>query len=203
MKKHAQDLGVNADRVVLIGGSAGGHLALLAGYTPNHPRLDPPDITGDTSVRGVISYYGPSDLRVQFDRFNELPGLTGSTGVERVVMTYLEARFGFDVVPVHSLLPNFLGGTPSEVPEVYDLGSPSKHIGGHCPPTLLLQGAHDFRGMAPEVRNLYEALRGVGCSSFLLELPDTEHGFDLYKPQWSPAAQAATYVTERFLASLI
>jgi acetyl esterase/lipase len=68
---------------------------------------------------------------------------------------------------------------------------------------LLLQGAHDFSGVAPEVRKLYTTLTDAGCPAYLLELPDTEHGFDLYKPKWSPAAQAATYITERFLASLI
>ena len=202
MKTHAQDLGVDAGRIVLCGGSAGGQLALLAAYTPNHPRLDPADVTGDTSVRGVISYYGPADLLAQYERFNELPGLTERTAFERMVMRALEVRFGFAVIPVHGLLPGFLGGTPAEVPELYALGSPCNHFGSHCPPTLLLQGTHDFSGAAPQVRRLQAALNKAGCTSFLLELPGADHGFDLYKPRWSPAAQAATYVTERFLASL-
>lgn len=203
MKDHAHELGIEPDRILLMGGSAGGHLALLAGYTPNHPRLDPPDVSCDTSVRGIVSYYGPPDLVAQFDRFSELPGLTGKTRFERAFMSFLEFRFGFESVPVHRLLPEFLGGTPAQIPELYALGSPSDHIGGHCPPTLLLQGAHDFSGAAPEVRKLYTALRQAGQTAFLLELPDTEHGFDLYRPKWSPAAQAATYVVERFLASLV
>ena len=203
MKANAGKLGLDARRIVLCGGSAGGQLALLAAYTPNHPRLDPVDLSGDTSVRGVISYYGPPDLTVQFDRFAELPGLSGRNRFERMVMRYLEARFGFAVVPVHGLLPGFLGGTPAQVPELYALGSPCSHLDRHCPPTLLLQGAHDFSGAAPQVRKLYAALKGLGCPAFLFELPGTEHGFDLYKPRWSPAAQAATYVTERFLSSLV
>jgi acetyl esterase/lipase len=40
MKEHAPNLGIRSDRIILMGGSAGGHLALLAGYTPNHPRFD-------------------------------------------------------------------------------------------------------------------------------------------------------------------
>jgi acetyl esterase/lipase len=201
MKNHAHELKIDPNRIVLMGGSAGGHLALLAGYTPNHPQLDPPDVTSDTSVCGIVSYYGPPDLVAQFDRFNELPGLTGKSNFERAFMAYLESRFGFEPVPVHRLLPEFLGGMPSQIPDLYAFGSPSNHIGQHCPPTLLLQGAHDFSGAVPEVRKLYTALRDAGQAAFLFELPDTEHGFDLYKPRWSPAAQAATYVTERFLAT--
>lgn len=203
MKQHSSSLGIRSERIILMGGSAGGHLALLAGYTPNHPKFDPPDLANDTSVYGVVSYYGPPNLRAQFERFAELPGLTGRTRVERIFMNYLETRFGFEPLSVHSLLPKLLGGTPAEVPELYDLGSPDSHIGTHCPPTLLLQGLHDFSGAAPEVSTLHHALRSVRCAAYLLELPDTEHGFDLYRPQWSPAAQSATYVTDRFLAALI
>ncbi len=202
MKRQAQDIGVHPDRVVLAGGSAGGHLALLAAYTPNHSRLDPADIRGDTSVRGVISYYGPADLRQQYDRFMELPGLSGKHRFERKFMTFLENRFEFEVLPVHDLLPSFLRGTPLDAPDIYDLASPCEHVNEQCPPTLLLQGTHDFSGVTPQVHHLHEALMKVGCSSFLMEFPDTEHGFDLYKPNWSPAAQAATFITERFLAHL-
>lgn len=203
MKQNAPNLGIRMDRIILMGGSAGGHLALLAGYTPHHSKFDPPDLANDTSVRGVVSYYGPPNLGAQFERFAELPGLTCKTKLERVLMNYLAVRFGFEPLPVHSLLPEFLGGTPAEVPERYELGSPTTYITQQCPPTLLLQGLHDFSGAASEVRKLHHGLKSVGCAVYLLELPDTEHGFDLYRPQWSPAAQAAAYVTERFLAALI
>ena len=202
MKNQSDDLKIDPNHIVLMGGSAGGQLALLAAYTPNHALLDPQDITSDTSVCAVVSYYGPPDLVAQFKRFNELPALNGSSKFERKFMSYLEYRFGFQPIPIHDLLPNFLGGSPSQIPDLYALGSPSQHIGLHCPPTLLLQGTHDFSGAAPEVRKLYEALKQAGQTVYLLELPDSDHGFDLYKPYWSPAAQAATYVTERFLAAI-
>ena len=202
IKSHSRELGIDPNRIVLMGGSAGGHLALLAGYTPNHPQLDPKDLNCDTSVCGVVSYYGPPDLIAQFNQFNKLPELTRKTKLERVFMSYLKSRFGFEPIPVSRLLPQFLGGTPSQVPDLYALGSISNHIGKQCPPTLLLQGLHDFSGAAPEVHKLYKALGEVGRTVFLLELDDTEHGFDLHRPQWSPAAQAATYTTERFLAQL-
>jgi acetyl esterase/lipase len=202
LKEHASAHAVRVDRLVLMGGSAGGHLALLAAYTPNHPELDPEDVFSDTSVHGVVSYYGPPDLLSLYHRFLEMPKLTGEKVHERGFMDYLEARFGFEVIPLHDLIPNLLGGTPDQVPELYRLGSPITHVSKHCPQTLLLQGEHDFSGITPDVRRLHEALLKSGCRSVYFQLPDTEHGFDLYRPRWSPPAQAATCVTERFLASL-
>jgi acetyl esterase/lipase len=203
MKQRSKELKVRDDQVVLMGGSAGGHLALVAAYTADNPRFEPPGLPASTSICAVVSYYGPTDLRAQFDRFGELPALTGKRRLERVFMQYLEARTGFQVIPVHSLLPSLMGGTPTDVPELYELASPDSYASGSCPPTLLLQGSHDFSGAAPQVIQLHESLLDAGAVSYFFELPDTEHGFDLYKPGWSPAAQAATYVTERFLASIV
>jgi acetyl esterase/lipase len=202
LKTQAGELGISAEKTVIAGGSAGGHLALLAAYTSNHLQLNPPGLEKDTAVAGVISYYGPTNLREQNNRFQELPGLTGKNRFERAFMGALEARFGFEPIPVHGLLPAFLGGTPDEVPDLYTLGSPLSHVGPSCPPTLLLQGLHDFSGAASQARNLYRSLKAAGCTACLIELPDCEHGFDLYKPGRSPAAQAATFVTERFLSNL-
>jgi acetyl esterase/lipase len=203
MKDHALDYAIDPDRVILMGGSSGGHLALLAGFTPNDPRFDPEDVLGDTSVCAIVSYYGSVDLTAQHERFMELPSLRGQRRLERFFMRYLEARFEFDIVPVDRLLPNVLGGTPAEVPEIYRIASPSEHVAKGCPPSLFLQGSHDFSGMASEALRLHQALCETGCRSIYLELHDTDHGFDLYKPKGSPAAQAATYITERFLRSLI
>jgi acetyl esterase/lipase len=213
MKASAAEYGVNPERIVLMGGSAGAHLALLAAYAPNHPQLQPTDIDTDTSVRAVVSYYGPPDLRALYDYFQTMYDnvLTSKTWLERPYIANWESRFrraghlppDAKFVDLVDLLPNVLGGTPDEVPEVYRLGSPINHIGPHCPPTLLLQGAHDMVGMAPDVRRLHRALRQAGATSVYVEFPSTEHGFDLILPKWSPAAQAATYDTERFLALMV
>lgn len=200
IKAHAAEYGVHPERVVLMGGSAGGHLALLAAYAPHHPQLDPADVDVDTSVRAVVSFYGPPDLRALYDRLWTLPAYRGKTRLGQQSVAYLEQRSGFAFTSPTDVLPDLLGGTPDEVPELYRLGSPLTHVGPHCPPTLLLQGAHDFIGMTPDVRRLYHALRAAGVPSIYVEFPDTEHGFDLLEPRWSPAAQAATYDVERFLA---
>jgi acetyl esterase/lipase len=56
LKGSSGDLGLDPGRIVLCGRSAGGHLALLAGYT-----------AGDPAIRGVVALYPPVDLRWGYD----------------------------------------------------------------------------------------------------------------------------------------
>jgi len=52
LKRNAGDLGLDSQRIVLLGRSAGGQLALLVAYT-----------AGDPAIRGAISFYAPADMR--------------------------------------------------------------------------------------------------------------------------------------------
>jgi acetyl esterase/lipase len=210
LKSHSDKYGVDPKHIVLVGGSAGGHLALLAAYTPNDPDFQPTDMKVDTSVKAVISYYGPSDLVHQHhylaSRFRNYP--RGNTRLGRIFVALFERwawrraflpPYGRYVTPTE-ILPNIIGGNPQEKLESFHLGSPLFHIGDHCPPTLLIQGTHDFAGMYPDVLRFHHALIETGVLAVLVEFPNTEHAFDIISPKWSPATQAATYDVERFLA---
>jgi acetyl esterase/lipase len=69
---NAARLGIDPQRIVLGGASAGGHLSLLAAYAPHHPELLAPELAGhDLAVRAVFSYYGPCDLAACYRHTNQ------------------------------------------------------------------------------------------------------------------------------------
>ena len=67
-------------------------------------------------------------------------------------------------------------------------------------PTLLIQGEHDFVTATESVRALHGKLAKVGVPAVYVELPATEHAFDIPFPRYSPAAQAALSDLGLFLA---
>lgn len=56
LKAHATEYGLDAQRLVLAGRSAGGQLALLVAYT-----------TPDPAIRGVVSFYAPADMKYGYE----------------------------------------------------------------------------------------------------------------------------------------
>lgn len=211
LKQNAAVWGVNPHRVVLCGGSAGGHLALLAAFSPNDPALQPDGSTVDTSVRGVVAFYPPADFKDVYDDVER--------GRQRLIRRKRLRPYGHLVeavlhlaglVPPHTpieqagnYVARLLGVEPDQGDDLYQQLSPTGRVGPHCPPTLLLQGTADIFGMSRSVRRLHRLLRDAGVPAVLVEFPNADHAFDLLLPRIAPAAQAATYDVERFLALMV
>ncbi|MGW8224373.1 MAG: alpha/beta hydrolase [Anaerolineales bacterium] len=211
MKENCQHYQINPERIVLMGGSAGAHLSLLAGYAPGQPEFHPTENKQDTTVRGVVAYYPVVDLRsLSLQRNRQAP--TSPNVLDKAADAML--NFIFDLHPeapdqdknggkeLDRSLIQMLGGTQDELPEIYDLLSPIKHVNKKCPATLLLQGSDDVFDLERPVQRLYLALQEAGVPSIFVEYPHAEHGFDLIFPQISPLAKAATREVERFLAMM-
>jgi acetyl esterase/lipase len=198
MKTNASHYGVNPEKIVLGGGSAGGHLALLAGYAPQHPDLTPDDLKNtNLSVCGVISYYGPTDLLAFYQNAN----LQRTVGLPPLpIGTKLDSSQAFRNSGRMDIL---LGGHPQDALQAYQLASPITHAHPGCPPTLLIQGKQDFAVPVEATCALYTKLVESGVPAINVVFPWTDHGFDLLLPQVNPPAQSALYDVDRFLAILL
>jgi acetyl esterase/lipase len=203
LKRNAGRYGVDPNNIVLGGGSAGSHLVLLAAYAPYHPLFTPEDVRGmDLSVRGVIGYYNAGDYRLESQ-----PAVNPSA-VEQTVarlLTNLLERWSSSEIAVDDAggwdAHLLLGGRPDQWPHLYQQISPIIHVSGDTPPTLQFVGEHDvYVSASGSVSALHRKLQEVGVPSLYVEFPRTDHAFDLFLPAISPAAQAAMYDVDRFLA---
>jgi acetyl esterase/lipase len=142
------------EKTAALGFSAGGHLALWLSARHKIGRGSPLRSRPKGSIRGVISLAGLADLRAAW-----------------------KLRVGDGVVE------RFMGGTPEEVPERYDAGSPIELV-----PTgvkqVLIHGANDEIVPVSQSEAFVERARKVGDEPRLFKLEDTGH-FELVDPQSS------------------
>src|SRR5215218_4674021 len=213
LKHHAAELEIRPDRIVLAGGSAGGHLALLAAYAHDDPILTPVELGGsDPSVCAVVSLYGQADLAAHYDHTSQQKVCRPNDPQPdwdapppqwmRRVFGPDAGRLGLQHMTVAGRLDWLVGGTPSEVPDRYARLSPIHHVHPGCPPTLLLHGRQDEMAPVAAMRHLRQRLQQAGVPVTAMYLPHTDHAFDLLAPAWSPQARTAIHVLERFLAAL-
>jgi acetyl esterase/lipase len=127
------------------------------------------------TVDGVISYYGPVDLAEGW-RVPPVP----------------------DPLDVRPVLEAYLGGTPDSHRDRYREASPITHASASAPPTLLLYGTRDHIVEARFGRALHDRLVAAGATSVLLEIPWSEHAFDVLPG--GLGGQLSIYYVERFLA---
>jgi acetyl esterase/lipase len=215
LRENSAAYGVNPERIVLMGGSAGGQLALTAAYTPGNPAF--PTLTGEPSqpVHAVVAFYPAVDFAEIYRRTKE--SIDAAAGaLDKAALRLMNRLFTLQdlagdgarrleqgqEVDMGNMIARMLGGGPEEVPDIYRLLSPIEQVGPQCPPTLLLQGSDDVFELEGAVRRLYGKLWAAGVPAVLVEFPHTEHGFDLAFPRMSPVVRAATRDVERFLALL-
>lgn len=148
--RNGETYGYNPDKIVLIGGSAGGHLSLLAGYGWHKPRAlnDSATIPVLTHrIKAIVDFYGPADLTTEFARNN-------------------------------SLVSNFLGHSYSEAPKLFSEASPDYYLDKNDPATLIFQGTSDETVPVSQSDNLKARLDSLGIPAVYYRLPLWPHTMD-------------------------
>jgi acetyl esterase/lipase len=151
LRGHADEYGLDPDRFVAWGSSAGGHLAALVGTTSGESVF-----TGDaraSAVQAVVDFYGPIDLTAMVTT----PGYTRHAQPDSA----------------ESLL---LGGPVLENPEAAQRASPLTYIDGDEPPFLIVHGTADPVVPLAQSQLLYDALTASGVTADLTILDGAGHG---------------------------
>jgi acetyl esterase/lipase len=137
-----------------------------------------PTGTTTTRVRGVVSIYGPADLRYAWEHPGNPRVYDGIGTIER-----------------------HLGGRPADVGQVYDDASPYQFVGPNTPATLLVHGGRDEIVSVVQSQRLAERLRAHGRPHVLVAPGWATHGCDYHFA--GPCGQLSTFAIERFLAAVL
>ena len=172
VRENAQTYGFDTGRVGVMGPSAGGHLASLAGTLnqPGEPGYDT-DSAHHTDVHAVVNFFGPSDF-LQGDAHR------------------LEDADPWNAPD--SSLSRLLGAPIETIPEKVAAANPITFIDGSEPPFLIVHGDEDALVPLHQSEILHEALQGAGVESELVVVEGGGHGYggDFYSDKPSLAVQA-------------
>jgi acetyl esterase/lipase len=148
---NAKCWGVDANRLGVFGGSAGGHLSLVLGTASDNgdPNAKEDFLKESDRVAAVVAYFPPVDLRPIVRGVN--PQLTGKTGDRFPALNFEKEK-----------APDY---------------SPIVHVSSDDPPTLLIHGDKDDLVPVSNSKVIYEAFQKNNVKTQLIIIEGAGHGF--------------------------
>jgi len=147
--QHAKEYGIDVNRLVVSGGSAGGHLALTTGMVPASAGLDRqcpgPD---NLKVAAIVNWYGIADVNELLDGPN----------MKAYAVTWL--------------------GSATDRDQIAKRVSPLSYVRAGLPPVFTIHGDADPTVPYTQSVRLHKALSDAGVANELMTMPGGKHGFD-------------------------
>ena len=155
LRAHADELGIDPDRISVMGSSAGGHLALLVASTAAQSNLAPSQPYPGVSdkVSSVVDFYGISNLATRKE--------TDPNGKP------------LKIEPLDSNTQSIFGSTPQD----WKKASPVTYVKRDVPPTLILHGKKDTTVDSDQSQELADTLKKAGATYEIIWLPNAPHSF--------------------------
>ena len=151
LRANAKKYHIDPERIGVMGGSAGGHLAQFLGVTADVKEFEGNGDHRDQSSRVacVVNYYGPSDFTKSYGKS----------------------------VDAAEVLPLFLGGNLEKARRQHVIASPLYWVTPHAAPTLCIHGTKDTYVAYEQATWIVDRLKAAEVEAELLKLEGAGHGF--------------------------
>ncbi len=158
VRAHAKELNVDPDRIGVMGGSAGAHLALLIGTTDDNEFEavgDNPKVSA--KVNAVVSLAGPTDLTPEFP------------------------------APAQAMVNDLLNKSKKDDSDAYAKASPLHYVTKGDAPILMVHGTKDELVPYDQTTKLMDACKKAGVDAELVTIKDGGHGGGGDPKEWVAA----------------
>jgi beta-xylosidase/acetyl esterase/lipase len=175
VRTHAAEYGIDASRIAIAGGSAGGQIASLTGVTSGIASFDPGFEAASSAVQAIVNIDGLSDFTSEAARAHE-----------------------DDPAKKPSAAGAWFGGTYAEKGALWREASPTFYVNKKTPPILFIGSGQARFAVGRE--EMVAKLRQQGVTARIAMLPESPHSFWLLEPWLAPTVDATVNFLDEVFA---